>query len=326
MSRRYYINNSGRLKRKENTIFFEISEKERKIIPINDIDSIYIFGEVDLNTKVLNYLAQNDIPVHIFNYYGYYSGSFLPKKKNVSGILLVSQVSHYTDYSKRLYLAKSFIEGGVYHILRNLKTNQAEEEVEKINEFLKQLPDANTIEEVMAVEGNIRNIYYQAFNKIIKNQDFKIDKREYNPPTNPINALISFGNSVLYSVILSEIYKTHLEPTISYLHEPSERRFSLSLDISEIFKPLIVDTVIFNLLNYETINLSHFNQDLNFSYLNDEGRKIFLKYLEDKLETTIKHKTLQRNVSYRTLIRLECYKLIKHLLDEEDYKPLKAWW
>jgi CRISPR-associated protein Cas1 len=128
----------------------------------------------------------------------------------------------------------------------------------------------------------------------------------------------------LYSVILSEIYKTHLEPTISYLHEPSERRFSLSLDISEIFKPLIVDMVIFNLLNYETINLSHFNQDLNFSYLNDEGRKIFLKYLEDKIETTIKHRTLQRNVSYRALIRLECYKLIKHLLGEKDYKPLKA--
>jgi CRISPR-associated protein Cas1 len=106
--------------------------------------------------------------------------------------LLVSQVSHYTDYNKRLYLAKSFIEPGVYHILRNLKTGQADEEIEKINKLLKNLSDANSIEEITAVEGNIRNIYYQVFNNIIKNQDFRIDKREYNPPTNPINALISF--------------------------------------------------------------------------------------------------------------------------------------
>jgi CRISPR-associated protein Cas1 len=64
-----------------------------------------------------------------------------------------------------------------------------------------------------------------------------------------VNALLSFGNSLLYTAALSEIYMTQLNPTVSYLHEPSQRRPSLALDLPEIFKPLIVDRVIFRLLN-----------------------------------------------------------------------------
>jgi CRISPR-associated protein Cas1 len=110
------------------------------------------------------------------------------------------------------------------------------------------------------------------------------------------------------------------------LHEPSEKRFSLSLDISEIFKPLIVDTVIFKLLNNSKLTLEHFDEDLNYCYLNHEGRKIFLKELQNKLETTVRHRQLNRNVSYKSFIRLECYKLIKHFIGDQVYSPLKAWW
>jgi len=114
MSKRFYINSNGRIRRKENTIYFELESEEgqtKKSIPVNDIDSIFVFGEVDINTKAINFLASYDIPIHFFNYYGYYNGSFLPRKKNVSGSLLVEQVKHYMDDSKRQYLSISFIEG-----------------------------------------------------------------------------------------------------------------------------------------------------------------------------------------------------------------------
>ncbi len=124
MSRRFYINSNGRLRRKENTLYFETQQDGqtiKKALPVNDIDAIYVFGELDINTKALNYLSQYDIPIHFYNYYGFYSGSFLPRKKNVSGSLLVEQVRHYLDSNKRQYLATSFIEGAIHHILRNLK-------------------------------------------------------------------------------------------------------------------------------------------------------------------------------------------------------------
>ncbi len=109
------------------------------------------------------------------------------------------------------------------------------------------LKDVKNISELMGCEGRARDIYYQAFNQFLP-EGFFFHRRENRPPSNPINALISFGNSIVYNFVLSEIYKTQLNPTISYLHQPSEKRFSLSLDIAEIFKPLISDPVILKIL------------------------------------------------------------------------------
>ena len=169
-------------------------------------------------------------------------------------------------------------------------------------------------------------VYYSSWNDII-NQDIKFEKRVKNPPDNAINSLISYVNTIIYTRVLSEIYKTQLNPTISYLHEPSERRFSLCLDIAEIFKPLIGDTLIFSMLNKKQITENDFEKNLNFLYIKDKPRMEITKEMDKRLQTTIKHKKLDREVSYEYLIRLEVYKLIKYLLgDEEKYEGFKMWW
>lgn len=326
MSRPYYIFSNGRIRRKENTVYIENENGDKKAIPVEDIDTIHLFGEVDLNTKLLNFLSQQNKTVHIYNYYGFYAGSFMPRDRNVSGELLVRQVEHYLDNEKRFFLAFCFVEGAMFHMLRNLREYKDTADFqEKIKEELIKAAETKTISELMGCEGRARDAYYQAFNVILK-EDFFIDKREKRPPTNPVNALISFANSLIYSTVLSEIYHTQLNPTISYLHEPRERRYSLSLDIAEIFKPLIADPIIFKLVNNNMVKLEDFEEDIGYCYMNENGRKKFLKEFDHKLSTTIKHRKLKRNVSYRTLIRLECYKLIKHFLGDEVYSPFKAWW
>ena len=141
-----------------------------------------------------------------------------------------------------------------------------------------------------------------------------------------INSLISYINSLIYSKTLSEIYHTQLNPTISYLHEPGVRRYSLCLDISEIFKPLIGDRLIFSLLNRKQITEESFTKELNFLHLKKEASKLIVRELESILKKTIKHKELGRKVSYQYLIRLEVYKLIKHLIGEKEYEGFKMWW
>ena len=325
MNREYYVLNSGRFKRKENTIYFVDSTESSRALPIEQIDSLHIFGEVDLNTKFLNYISEYSILLHFYNYYGFYSGSFYPRKKNISGLLTVKQSQHYVDEEKRLYLAKCFVQSAKYHIIRNLKnykeiTDDIYMDLEK-----ETINDAAEIDELMGMEGRIRNTYYKAFNLFLKH-GFQMNKREKRPPTDPINALISFGNSLMYTTVLGQIYHTQLDPSISYLHEPSTKRFSLSLDLSEIFKPLIVDPVIFNLINNRIINKDDFSTKDGICMLNDSGRRKFITEYEKKLAVTIRHRKLNRNVSYKSFIRLECYKLIKYFIDDEIYKPLKAWW
>jgi len=146
------------------------------------------------------------------------------------------------------------------------------------------------------------------------------------PPSNPINALISFGNSILYVKALSAIYQTQLDPRIGYLHTTNQRAFSLNLDLAEIFKPILVDRVIFELVNHRRLSRSDFGMELDGCYLTEAGRKTFLEAFEEKLATTIQHRTLRRKVSNRELIRLECYKLYRHLIGEDPYRPYMALW
>lgn len=275
-------------------------------------------------------MNQHDVALHIFNYYGFYSGSFYPRRKKVSGFTTVHQSSHYLDDKKRLLLAKQFVKSATFHMVRNLRQYKDKKGVQAlidvIVEYQRQIDDMKSVSEVMGIEGIIRQNYYLAFNLFLDDK-FAFDERTKRPPKDPLNSLISFGNSLCYTKVLSEIYKTHLDPTISFLHEPSTKRFSLSLDIAEIFKPLIVDPIIFTLINKRQLNI-----DKDFDYiddmviLNESGRKKFLSEWMRKLQTTVKHRTLKRSTSYQYMIRLECYKLIKHFIGDQEYKPLKAWW
>jgi len=400
----YYVLSNGRVRREHNTVTIENASGEKKPIPVEDVDSLYLFGEVDLNTRFLNFLSQKKIPLHVFNYYGFYSGSYYPREYLHSGYLLVHQVRHYCEDARRMALAREIVRGAAHSLLRNIayycnraSGNEGEErelegeigaeplpqtgvpqdaDVEAAvdstpdlvgleNDFDPQDPfapvalyedavqnaptspaerpatildfretltslaaliDAQTaVNNLRGIEGKMRERYYQAWRHIL-HEDWTFDRRVRRPPDNEINALISFGNSVLYTVCLSEIYRTQLTPTISYLHEPGARRFSLALDLSEIFKPLLVDRAIFRLINTGQLRPEHFDRTLSGCYLVEPGKKLFLSALEERMAATIKHRRLGRHVSYRHLIRLECYKLIRHLTEVEPYHAFRAWW
>lgn len=326
----YYIFSSGELKRKNNSITLYKEKVLKKDIPIERIKDLYIFSELEYNSKLFEFLGSNGVNVHMFNYYNYYVGSFYPKESKVSGKLLIEQVSHYTDKEKRVKIAKEFIIAASFNILRNIKYYQnrgknLENYIEEIEKLRIKLNECQTIEEIMGIEGNIRKAYYASW-KIIINQEIDFEKRIKRPPDTMINVLISFLNSILYTKILSIIYKTQLNPTISYLHEPGTKRFSLTLDISEIFKPLIVDRTIFSLLNKNIINENDFVKEDYYLRMKDEGMKKTLKELEETLKRTIMHKKIKREVSYEHLIKLELYKLIKHLMEEQEYQGFKIWW
>ncbi|MEO0223870.1 MAG: CRISPR-associated endonuclease Cas1, partial [candidate division WOR-3 bacterium] len=197
MKRTLYIFSDGKIYRKENTIFLETKDS-KKSLPINAITDIQVFGEVEINKKLLEFLTKNKVCVHFFNRYGYYIGSYYPREFYNSGFIILEQAKHYLDIEKRLFLAKRFVFGAILNIIKNLKAYNLNSELNEISNKIDELENLKSIEEVMAFEGNIRKNYYQAFNKIIKNSDFEFDERVKDPPNNPINALISFGNSLLY--------------------------------------------------------------------------------------------------------------------------------
>lgn len=310
-----YISSMGELTRKDNSLCFRKNGKN-VYIPIENTKEIYCLNEISLNTKLLDFLSQNHVVVHFFNYYGGYSGTFYPKDQYLSGRLLVKQVEAFQNH--RVEIARAIVKGigeNLYEVLYHYYKHEKKEVKETIDwirsEFNPRIMQADTINSLMALEGEVWMRFYADF-KYFLPEDFILNKRVKRPPDNPMNAMISFGNTLLYGKTISTIYRTHLDQRISYLHEPSERRFSLSLDLSEVFKPVLVYRTIFDLVNNRKIQVAkHFEKKLNYCLLNEEGRKIFIEAFEGRLESVYQHPKLKRKITYRTAMKLDCYKLIK---------------
>lgn len=361
MKRPYYLFSNGRLRRRQNTLLLERAGEERtpdddqedtglpsgaatgdKIpFPVEQVDAIYLFGEIDINTKLVTFLAQNSIPVHFFDYYGHYTATLYPRDYLHSGRLKVQQVVHYLDNGHRLAIARAFVDSATYNILRVLKyyaargAGEAAAELEAAVAVIEvertRIDSVRDIPELMGIEGRSRAAYYGAWPAILGDGPgaaFPFTARERRPPSNEINALISFGNAMCYTTTLRQIYRTALDPTISYLHEPGERRFSLALDLSEVFKPLMVDRAIFRLVKTRAITPKDFEPRLGGMYLKESGRRTFVQHWDERMKQSIQHRVLGRHVSYERLIRLECYRLIRHLYDPagESYTGFRAWW
>ena len=275
MKKTFYLFNPGVLERKDNTLKFtpcaddgdmpDVNVQSR-YLPVEDISEFYVFGSLRANSALFNFLGQKDIAVHFFDYYENYTGSFMPRDSLLSGKMLLAQTANYQNQKKRMVIARKFIEGAAYNMVKNLQYyNRRGKDMEDIiglmNKLAGQIAEAQTTEELMGVEGQIRQYYYEAFNLIIN--DFEMGNRTKQPPQNEVNALISFGNMVCYTICLRAIHQTQLNPTISYLHKPGERRYSLALDVSEIFKPILVDRVIFKVLNRKEIQEKHFDKKLS---------------------------------------------------------------
>lgn len=330
MKKSIYLFKDGQLKREANTLCL-VTEEGKRFIPVEDISEIHVFGEVDVNKRLLEFLTEEEVVLHFYNHYGYYTGSYYPRQHLNSGFMIVKQVEHYIDPVRRLELARSFVTGAYRNIRQVLQYYERREKevgdtIARIDELGTGLDATATIEQLMAIEGNIRDAYYGSFDTIIGDPDFPFVERSKRPPGNELNALISFGNSLMYTTTLSEIYRTHLDPRIGFLHASNFRRFSLQLDVAEIFKPIIVDRVIFTLVGKRMLKKADFEKRLNGIVLTEKGRTAFIKEFEQKMMTTIKHRDLGREVTYRRLVRMELYKLEKHLMGERKYEPFVARW
>ena len=323
--RTHFLMSNGKLRRKDNNLYFDKFNEEgavekTKVLPINAINEIYILAKVELDSYTLAFIADNNILLHFFSPYQSFRGNFFPNTSNSvnkSGFVLLQQLRTFDNEQHRLYIAKQITKGqiinGVYNCTkRGIDFNE--------NSFLESLDGAKNIQEIMAVEGSFRKNYYQMWNKIIKNQrSFKFTVRSKRPPADKINALISYINTRVYNIVLSEIYKTELDPRIGFLHEPNYRSISLHLDIAEIFKPIIGDNLIFALVNREQITAKSFVSNAGRIRFTNEAIKIIELEMIKKLTSQISINT--QRLTWRQVIRREVNHIKRNVCEYRDYEP-----
>ena len=330
VDRNYHLVNKGILSRKDYTLLFE-NENKKKYLPVECVETIGIYSDITFQSGVFEYLAKKQLRVILYDRYGNYIGSFTPANPRNKYIkTLEQQMRAYFDDEKRLDIAKRIIIAGIHNMRANLryyfkkrKAKELKGAEQELTAIIDEMTKASSINELMMTEARARQKYYQSFNYILQNQEFQFTKRTKRPPQDELNALISFGNTWLYQRLATEIYKTSLDIRFGFLHAANRRAQSLNLDLSEIFKPIIIDRCIISLINKGIIKKKEHFETLQDGavYLNREGKRLFIVHLEGKLYQKI---TLgNRQYTYYTIMKNDIDKLVQHLNNGTTYKPYK---
>lgn len=308
-------------------LLFENSQ-EKHHIPVEATTQLNVYNEITLTSSVISTLCVENIRLAIYNKYGNLLGYFVPECYTQDAKTFLAQCRLYNDDKKRLQMAKKMEIASIHNIRANVryynkhKKGKLTDIVNVLTSGLKELNECKTIDQLLLVEGRCRQSYYSGFNIIINNTLFKFTNRIKRPPKDRINALISFGNTLLYNRIQQIIWKTSLDSQIGILHAANKRHYSLNLDFADLFKPIIVDRVIFTLINRGQIKEDSFIYNENGTvYLNEEGKRLFISSFTEKMEALFNYKN--KRISYNQLIEMEVHAYLKYVVSDTDYKPYK---
>ena len=224
-------------------------------------------------------------------------------------------------------MARAFEIAGIHNMRANIryyhKKNKGNLEltVQELSGYMKEVNEAKTVENLLLTEARARQKYYAAFNDIIAVEEFAFVNRTRRPPRDALNAMLSFGNVLLYNLILQAIWRTTLDPRIGIVHSTNRRSASLNLDFADVFKPILVDRTIFTLINCHQIKLDDFEQKESGVYLSDNGKRIFIKAFQNKLQQKLILKG--KEYTYRRLLEQEIRDYQNAVLHQDKYRPYK---
>ncbi|NYS26387.1 CRISPR-associated endonuclease Cas1 [Rhodobacteraceae bacterium 2376] len=315
-----YLTKDVKIAREDSTLVVIPAAAPRRRVPIEGLKHVIVAGEAQLTTAVLGLCGRNGVRMTILDWNGNVTGTFEPKGSPSSGRVRVLQSSAFTDRSRRLGLARLIVEGAAANILANLRyrkyrgNTRIDLSISGIEAIAERLPKADRVEALMGHEGQIRAFYYEAWPLI--DQRLAFGPRRRRPPNNPINCLISWFNGLAYTLVKNEISKTHLDDSISFLHAAREARSSLALDLSEIFKPAICDTIIFEAVLKGRMQDNWFHQEDGVCRLSEKGRAETLEIWVKKTEERV-----QGEESYREIIRSEALAIERDILGIAAYRP-----
>ncbi|NJE10063.1 CRISPR-associated endonuclease Cas1 [Thermococcus sp. MAR1] len=307
----FFITRHGKLEREGGSLVF-VGDIVKRRIPLGQVSEIHCLARVSMTSGAIELLSERRIPVHFYTTRGEYKGSFI-NDVSPRGKLHLEQARHYLESEKRLYLAKTIVEGiqnSMALVLARMGVNPVKLNSVKV--------DGETVEEIMGREAELWSHFYRYFGEAIGVEDFKRTRR---PPQDEINALISYANAIVYGLSLSSLIKAGLDPSIGYLHAVNDSRYSLSLDLADIFKPLYVFTAIKSALDDGLFLKSDFSRKRNAVYLARSGKVKLLQALTNTLRRTVY--ISRKRYSYMGLMEREAGKIRNHLLGGKNYSPFK---
>lgn len=330
-----YIQTQNSWVHKDNeNLVLKVGDELKARIPIHKLQGLVCFGQVSISPYLMAHCAENGITITYLNLFG----KFLARVEGpISGNVLLRRTQHLTgaDREKSVFIARTILTGKLFNqravIKRYLRDYDKEENFaldelktaeKRINRCLEQLTDCYSIETLMGKEGEAAQVYFGVFHHFIRQADFKFDARRRRPPTDPVNALLSFCYTLLTHDCRSALETTGLDPASGFLHQLRSGRPSLALDLVEEFRPM-VDRFVLSLINKRQLTIKDFQTLPNGSVtLNDESRRTLLAAWQDRKQDTLTHAWFEELVPIGLLPWLQAQILARFLRgDCDSYVP-----
>ena len=270
----YYIFQNCKLDADEHVLHIE-GEKSRRL-PVEEIAGLHLLSGYSITSGVIDLAAKHNIPLHAYNYYGIYRGTFFPPPVEPTGSILIKQVQSRLNESRRLEIAKCILETSNRSVCELLKP---------FGLGLEMAVEDESVEGLLLSEARFRKEYYALLDTILP-PFWSILKRERNPPRRPADAVLGFANGILYAKTAGWIHRAGLDPRISYLHGESRARNPLALDLAEVFKPAVSESVLLEIAasGSEKSLVTNVGEGV---YLNEKGRKSVIQFIEECLKRSV---------------------------------------
>ncbi|MGV0026859.1 CRISPR-associated endonuclease Cas1 [Phormidesmis priestleyi] len=329
-----YLVKQGMALRKEQARFWvkagsEGQQSEEVEVPIREVERVLVFGNIQLSTAVVGACLENRIPVVFLSQLGDYKGH-LWSGEFCDLPVEAAQFGRRNDRDFQLQMARQIIKGKLTNskqlllrLNRKRKVEGLAAKVKRLDQQIGTLAAIADLNQLRGHEGAAAALYFGALGQLITNSGFSFEGRNRRPPRDPVNSLLSFGYTLLFNNVLSLILAEGMNPYLGNLHRSDRKEPHLAFDLMEEFRSPIVDSLVMKLINKRMLRPTDFCYPTAEGgvYLEEPGRRIFLKYFEEQITEEVAHAAVQQKVSYRRAIQLQVQHYKRCLIDSVVYEP-----
>lgn len=324
----YRIAVDGVLTKKDCTILFSTGDKGM-YLPAENTEQLNFFDDVSLDSGIIQLLAEKGIVCNFYNKYGMMVGRFIPEGSGSLVDVLVKQAYNCKDEGVRTRQGAEIEKAIMYHLQKMVKYYSRNSELEFSDEVAEiemcseRMDRAGTVNGLLIIEARARQIYYDVLGRCFEGTKFTFGGRSKRPPLDEVNAMISFGNTILYGDMLKKIKEEGLDERFGVIHSINRHITSLNLDLADIYKPLIVDRTIISLVKRHRIRKEHFEPANGGIYMSREGKKIFTEAYNETMNRGIKIHDVKTTL--RTYLTKQVKEYKRCLLNDEIWSPGKVY-
>lgn len=326
----YITRQESYLHKERETIIIKQGKDKLGQFPALTISNILCFGQISVSPFLMGYCGEQGIGLAFYTEYG----KFLARvqgKQSGNVLLRRTQYRWADDIDKSTAIARLMVAAKIANcrsiIMREIRNHGDNGElsgiVDKLATSLRRVQHAESVEQAMGMEGDAASSYFGVFNNLLRGDGFEFGGRIRRPPTDPVNALLSYAYTLIAHECASALQGVGLDPYVGFLHQDRPGRISLALDLLEEFRAPWADRFVLTLINRRQIKQKDFVTEASGAVrLTDDARKAFLVAWQERKQEEITHPYLQESVPIGLLPHCQAMLLARHLRgDTEHYPP-----